>query len=239
MIDIHCHILPGIDDGAVDLDEAVAMGRLAAEDGCRVMFATPHQRHPLWWNDDPALLASLRRELNTALGGAPEILPGAEVRVDSELFDDLEAGVTTPLGNSHYMLVEFARNGLGPAPEEIVHELVVAGWRPIVAHPELLPWLADDLPRIANLVELGAALQITAMSVTGEFGRRPRESVTSLLDAGLPHFLASDSHGVATRPPGLSRARQEVARRWGEDLAEAITRSNPLAVVEDRPLPSW
>ena len=145
MIDIHCHILPGIDDGAENLAESVAMGRMAREDGCEVIFATPHQRHPYWWNDDGDVLAALRDEVSAGLGGAPRILAGAEVRVDSEVLDDLEAGRVTPLGASRYLLVEFARSGIGPDPEDIVHEMVVAGWRPILAHPELLPWIADDL----------------------------------------------------------------------------------------------
>lgn len=239
MIDLHAHLLPGIDDGAGSLDESLAMARRAAADGCEVIVATPHQRHHLWWNADRVRLDALRAELERRLDGAIEILPGAEIRVDSALLDDLDAGLPTPIADGRYLLIEFARNGIGPEPESIVHELVVAGWRPILAHPELLPWIAEDLPRLEDLVELGATLQITAMSVLGRFGRRPRESARALLDAGLAHFLASDCHGIATRPPGLSAAREVIAKGWGEELAERLTDAHPRAVIEDRPLPAW
>lgn len=113
---------------------------------------------------------------------------------------------------------------------------MVAGWRPIFAHPELIPALARDLDRVADLAAAGALFQITAMSLTGDFGRTPRQVCHDLLDRGLAHFVASDAHGVDHRPPGLSRARRCLAERWDEETAERLTRDNPLAVLEDRPL---
>ncbi|MDY7092276.1 MAG: CpsB/CapC family capsule biosynthesis tyrosine phosphatase [Acidobacteriota bacterium] len=239
MIDIHSHVLPGIDDGAEDLPESVAMCRRAAEDGCTAIIATPHQRHRLWWNAESDDLHQLRGLVQSELDGEIQILGGAEIRVDSELLDDLDAGVTTPLAGSRYLLVEFARSGFGPVPEDTIHELSVAGWRPILAHPELLPWLAEDIPRLTQLVELGALLQITAMSVTGEFGQRPQRAVHGLLEARLPHFMASDCHGMATRPPGLSAARELVSQRWGSELAQRLTEIHPRAILEDSELPPW
>jgi protein-tyrosine phosphatase len=118
-----------------------------------------------------------------------------------------------------------------------VHELVVAGWRPVVAHPEFIPWLASDLSVVARLVALGAATQVTAMSLTGDFGRRPQADALALVEAGLVHFVASDSHDLRRRPPGLRRARQTVAGRFGQAAAERLFVENPRAVVEDRPLP--
>lgn len=240
MIDIHSHLLPGIDDGADDLATAVAMCRLAAADGCEAIVATPHQRTTHWENDDLARLAALRDEVARAAGEALEIHLGGEVRVDADFLTELaesdgERG-PAPLAGSRYLLLELDRHHLRIDPEDLVHELVVAGWRPIFAHPEFIPALARDSDRVAGLAAAGALFQITAMSLTGDFGRTARQVCHDLLDRGLVHFVASDAHGVDHRPPGLSRARRLLAERWGEETAARLTRDNPRAVVEDRPL---
>jgi protein-tyrosine phosphatase len=240
VIDLHSHILPGVDDGAATLEEAVAMCRLAAADGCTAMVASPHQRRGDWWNTDTERLAALHRELQAALGDAIRVLPGAEVHVDSQLLADVEqipASGILPLAGSRALLIEFDVLGTPAEGIELVHELAVAGWRPIVAHPEFIPWLAPDPALAARLVELGALLQVTAMSVTGDFGRRPQQDVHALLDLGLVHFVASDAHGTRRRPPGLRRARQAIAARWGEERARQLVTDNPRAVLAGRPLP--
>jgi len=236
MIDLHSHILPGIDDGADTFEEAVEMCRRAEQDGCEAIVATPHQRHQRWWNCDSQQLQQLRSKLQDALGESPRILAGGEIRVDEAVLQDIEAiptsGVQTLAGSRH-LLVEFSRVSEQPPPEPIVHELVVAGWRPILAHPELIPWLSSDLYRLQHLVELGARLQVTAMSITGEFGRRPLAAVREMLDAGMPHFVASDMHGVERRPPGLSRAFRALESGWGKEMALRLTTENPGKVVRD------
>ena len=246
MIDLHCHILPGIDDGAKSLDEAVQMCRLAAAEGVTAMAATPHQRRGEWWNADLPRLAALRDELQQALGSTLQVLPGGEIHVDSQLLIEVEklarpeeapgrAGIL-PLAGSRYLLIEFDTSGGGAEAIHLVHELVVGGWRPILAHPELIPWLATDLGLVEQLVDLGATTQVTAMSVTGEFGRRPHQVTHALIDAGLAHFIASDCHGIRRRPPGLRRAWQTVSGHWGEEAARLLLADHPRAVVEDRPL---
>lgn len=239
MIDLHIHVLPGVDDGPADLEEAVAMCRLAAEDGCTTLVVTPHQRCPRWWNDDPAGLAASLAEVARRLEHPLDLRLGAEVRVDSTLVRELDGHPATgllPLAGSRYLLVEFDRQGMGPDPEPIVDELLAMGWRPIVAHPEFVPQLAADLDRAAALVRGGALLQITAASLEGRFGRAPRRWVQELVHRGLAHFVASDAHGTRWRPPGLSVARDLLARTWGPEAARLLTRENPRAVLDDRPL---
>lgn len=237
MIDIHAHILPGVDDGPETLSEAVRMCRMAVEDGCEAIIATPHQRHPLWENDDLNRLGDLAAELQRAVGSSIQILLGAEIRVDSELLDHLELASwfgLRPLASSRYLLVELDRSGVGPDPFELAHELLLEGWRPVFAHPELLPWFGEDESLLGSLHEAGALFQITAMSVLGEMGRRPRKIAERLLDAGWADFLASDCHAERGRKPGLTKAKEVVARRWGSLVAERLTRSNPRAVLDDR-----
>lgn len=239
MIDLHIHCLPGVDDGARDMDEAIAMCRMAADSGCRALIATPHQRNEQWWNSDSNRLRALLDELSEAVGELPRLYLGGEIRIDSAMLDELlrhpDSGLL-PLAGSSYLLIEFNRFGVGPNPKELVHELRLAGWRPIIAHPEFIPELADDPALLGELVALGALLQVTAMSVTGDFGRQPRRRVARMLSDGVVHFVASDAHSVDWRPPGLSRAHQEIARLWGEDTADRLAVENPLAVLEDRPI---
>ena len=236
MIDLHCHILPGVDDGPATLDEAVAMCRLAAEDGCATMVATPHQRHPSFSAVPRRRLEEVCVELVSALDGVIEVRLGAEVRVDSELLLDLERepSEVIPLAGSRYLLLELGRTEAEPSPEDLVHELRVAGWRPVLAHPEMIHWL--ELDRLVDLVEDGALLQITAAALLNEFGRLPHVRVWTLLEEGLVHFIASDSHSPTWRPPGLSTAFAAIERRLGAALARQLLVDNPARVLADVPL---
>jgi len=241
MIDLHCHILPGVDDGAQSLEEAALMCRLAAADGCTAMVATPHQRRGEWWNDDVEELRDKADALQAAVGSELQVLLGGEVHAHPGLLEEiasLPAGGLLTLAGSRYLLLELGPYHSAGMAADLAHEIVIAGWRPVIAHPELIPWLAPDLGTVQRLIGLGAVVQVTAMSITGEFGRRPQQDVLRLLDAGLVHFVASDSHGPRRRPPGLSRACHAITSRWGEETAVRLTEDNPRAVIEDRPLPA-
>lgn len=240
MIDLHLHLLHSTDDGALDFEQALAMARIAAGDGCAALVATPHQRRDEWQTADPRRLADRLAEIAASTGGSPALHLGAEIRVDSELLSDLadldRSGIL-PLAGSRYLLLELDPFGVGPEPVELVRELLAEGWRPILAHPEVIPFLwesEDDL--LARLAEAGALFQVTAMSVTGEFGRGPKDRVWELLRAGWVQFVASDAHRPDWRPPGLARAHRELSDLLGESTARALTSENPRAVVEGRPL---
>jgi protein-tyrosine phosphatase len=227
MIDLHCHVLPGIDDGPRSLEEAAEMCRMAAAAGCEALVATPHQRKGDWWNCDRAALAALRRELQEAVGPRPRILAGGEIRVDARLLAEIlalplpeanggngaadAAGEAAhgplPLAGSRYLLLELGPEGGVEPAAELVHELSVAGWRPVVAHPEFIHWLAASPASVAQLM-------------------------------GLVHFVASDAHDLRRRPPGLRRAWETIAARWGEAAARELLADNPRAVVAGLPLPS-
>lgn len=237
MIDLHAHFLPGVDDGPETFEQALAMCRLAAADGCTRVVATPHRRRDLWPDRRRAELARLAAELDAAAGAALSVELGAEVRVDSDLVAELDRGESEPLiplGASRVVLLELEPRGWGPDPVAVVRELEARGWRSLIAHVEITPCLRSAPELVGALAAAGAALQVTAMSVTGELGRAPREAAAALFDAGLVHVVASDAHRPDWRPPGLARARAEIARRWGEEVAAAVTEINPAALLADR-----
>jgi protein-tyrosine phosphatase len=244
MIDLHLHLLPEVDDGARDLDEACRMCQMAADDGCEALVATPHQRHDLWDNRDRERLEERLQQVRDAFGTGLDLHLGAEIRIDSELLAELDPPAREPesprattrplsLAGSRYLLLELDRRGPGSDPVALIHELTVGGWIPILAHPEVIHGL-DDLDLAGRLVEAGALFQITAMSLTGDFGPRARTVCERYLDSGFVHFVASDAHGAGWRPPGLTRAREILARHWGEETAERLTRLHAAAVVADQ-----
>ncbi|MEM1247448.1 MAG: CpsB/CapC family capsule biosynthesis tyrosine phosphatase [Acidobacteriota bacterium] len=240
MIDIHSHVLPGIDDGAASLEEAAEMCRRALADGCTAIFATPHVHHPQWPEQSLDEHRRLRSALQARLGLEIRVCGGAELRVDSHYFDVLDRLASDHegllLADSSYLLIEFDWAPVGPNPRSVVHETLLAGYRPIVAHPELYDWLRDPPDLLPKLVERGARLQVTAASLVGNYGRTARIAALRLLDANLVHFVASDCHNLTHRPPGLSEARKLVAKRYGDEHARRLFETNPKAILEDREL---
>lgn len=239
MVDLHTHLLPGADDGPESLTDAIRMCELAAADGITAAVATPHQRHEWWPNADRADLLARFESLLGAVGTTLALSLGAEIRVDSDLLADVDllpGGNLLPLAGSRYLLLELSPAGVGPDPRAVVHELAVAGWGPVLAHPERVPWLAEEPASLLELVERGALLQLTAASVTGEFGRRARECCRFLLDNDVAHFVASDAHDAVRRPPVLSDAFRVIAEGWGEARARRLTEDNPRAVLANRPI---
>ena len=238
-VDIHCHLVPGVDDGSRTLEESLAMCAAAEADGTRAIVATPHQRRDRWPNPDRARLKRHFDELVTAWDGALSLSLGAEISVDSELLDEMDrlpGGTLQPLAGSRYLLLEYPPVAVGPDPRSLIHEMIIAGWRPILAHPERIRWLGGDLDLMRALVEIGARVQLTAMSVTGDLGDRSLSCAEKLLDEGLAHFVASDAHGPESRPPIISRAYKAVVEGWGEDMAARLTIENPTRVLEDLPI---
>ncbi len=241
LIDLHCHVLPGIDDGADSLDEAVAMCRAAAAGGCSAMVATPHLRHNQWWNGERRAIASLHGKLRDCLRGHPKLYLGGEIAVNSasvEEIYELPRGELLTLAGSRYVLLELDWHGIGPDVFEVVHELKILGLFPVIAHPERVRWLATEPALIELLVERGAFMQLTAMSVTGDFGPGIRSLCDDFVKAGLAHFVASDAHDLRLRPPGLRAAYERIAERFGEDAAQRLFAIHPRAVLDDQPLPA-
>ena len=232
MIDLHSHVLPGVDDGARDLDEAVRMCRAAAADGVFAIAATPHVRH-----DHPTTadaLESALAGLRTAVGAEPRLLPGGELDL-AELARPLDELRRFALaGNPGYLLVEMPYHGWPLGLTDVVVRLRADGITAVVAHPERNPDVQNALELLRPAVDEGALVQLTAASVDGRLGRAARACARGLLDAGLAHLVASDAHSPGVRAIGLSSASSALG---GGPLARWLTLDVPRAIVEHDPLP--
>jgi protein-tyrosine phosphatase len=247
VIDIHTHILPGVDDGADALETAVAMCHEAAARGTTAVVLTPHQNHDHWPNLDTARLMQRFETLQTQVGDIVELHLGGEIAVSSDLLDMLELpdrGGLNTLSATRWLLLEFPPIPVGPSPRDIVHEVVTMGFKPLLAHVERIPMLSEDLESLATLVDLGARTQITADSLSGAWGPRAQRRSTDVLSAGLAHVVASDTHNLTRRPPRLDLGRDWIEQNIGSDTAESLVTSNPRAILNDAPVkevtaPEW
>jgi protein-tyrosine phosphatase len=235
VIDLHCHILPGIDDGAPDLAASLAMAEAAVADGIVTIACTPHILPGVYGNDGPgikAAVAALAKVLADA--GIPlELAVGADVHVAPTLIADVRAGRVPTLGGSRYLLLEPPHHVLPPRLEDFAFGLAAAGIIPIITHPERLKWIDGHYPLVQRLASRGVLMQVTAGSVTGKFGGRARYWAERMLDEGIVDVMATDAHDVTRRPPRLAEARDLVAKRCGEDTATGLVATNPLYILEN------
>ena len=237
MIDLHCHILSGIDDGAPDLTESLRMAEAARAEGIRVIAATPHHNKAGW--DNPAdSIRELAERLNGAIaerGLDVRILPGQEMHVNGRFFDEWQAGRVQPIGESRYVLIEFPFDGLPRNAAEVVHELTVAGQVPIIAHPERNRAFLENMDLLAELIRIGAIGQLTSHSLLGTLGRHVQRRSEEMVSRGLVHILASDAHrsGAGGRGFLLKQAYEAVARKFGDTCAETFM-ANAEAVIANR-----
>lgn len=233
MLDLHTHVLPGLDDGAADWDEALAMCRLAAADGIRLLAATPH-----WYpSQDPpeqaTVAAKLERlqELVAVEGLGLELVAGAEVALDSRLGELARQGRLPTLGSGRALLLECPPHTSPRLLPELVYSLRLAGLRPVLAHPERTWSGSKDWGWLAGLVEQGCLVQLTGASLVGDMGAGAKAAALELINRGLAGLIASDAHSADWRPPTLAAAAAEVARLAGDDAARVLTVDAPAALL--------
>lgn len=238
MIDLHNHILPGVDDGASSTLEAVELARLARADGVATIVATPH-RNAWTYREDRADAEARLTDLRLAcrdVGVEMGLLLGGEAFIAPDLADQVQSGLALTLNNGRYLLVEWPVDQYPSWSDEAIFTLQVRGICPIVAHAERYRFVQREPDRLARLVERGVLVQITAASVLGDAGEAARHSAELLLRRGLAHVIATDSHGPTHRPPLLSPARERAREIVGEDRAWALVRDVPGQVVENLPV---
>lgn len=236
MIDIHCHILPDLDDGADSLETSLAMAESAIADGITHVIATPHanSNYPFV----PSLVRTRRDEIQARVAGRLTIATGCDFHLSYENVEALRADPAQfTLNQKNYLLVEFANFSIPASMDQTLHQLQLLGLHPIITHPERNPLIRSQWERVWGWLHRGCFVQVTAQSITGGFGRRAQDAADTLLDAGAIHFIASDAHNLTTRPLRLQPAYDVIAERKGPEIAQALFEENPRAVFEGRPLP--
>lgn len=244
MIDLHCHVLPGVDDGPETWGEALALGARLADEGVTLAVATPHffwARSP---NPDPMVIRAHLARLNHALQGRLRLLPGAEVRIVPEVRDwagrlaqsSANGDRALLLAGTSSVLLEFPPEIIPPGVERLFFELLTVGVRPVLAHPERNSAIRRRPERLRHFVEQGCYVQVDAPSLLGDHGQEARRAALRWIEAELVHVVASDAHGLRARPPKLRRAWEDVVRAYGEAVARALFIENPKAIVEGRDL---
>jgi protein-tyrosine phosphatase len=231
MIDIHSHILPEVDDGARTMEEARAMAEVAIADGITQMVCTPHLFNGISNNPEGIEIVDRVNALQNAIGSGLKVIAGSEAHISHEIAEQAKSGRATRINRLNYMLVEFPTLTVPMGADDLFYRIQLAGVHPILVHPERNAEIQRHPSRVRRFVEQGVFIQVTAMSMTGEFGAEARACAESLLRHQCVHFLASDTHRAERRPPILSRGRDAAAVIIGAERARKLVYDNPLAVV--------
>ena len=237
MIDLHCHLLPGIDDGAHDVDVALEMARMFVADGVTTVACTPHILPGVYHNTGPQILAAtadLQATLD-AEGIDLRLVSGCDAHVVPDFVTGLRSGHLLSLANSRYVLVEPPHHVAPPRLDALFFQILVAGYVPILTHPERLSWLKAQYDMVVRLAQAGVWMQITCGSLAGGFGRDAQYWAERMLEEGLVHILATDAHDTKRRPPLMSQGRKDAARRVGAEEATNLVSVRPKGVLDNLP----
>lgn len=228
MIDIHHHLLFGLDDGASDLETSVAMARMAAKDGITHIVCTPHAN--AHYRFDPDANRDRLDQLQSRLNGEITLGLGCDFHLSFENIDDARKNSARyTINGKKYLLVEFADLSIPQQMTQVFYEFQLAGIQPIITHPERNPIIQNNPQRLDEWLKAGCLAQVTASSLTGRFGRSAMSFSQRLLDENKIHFLATDAHNLESRPPLMKQAFDFVANRCGTETAERLCVANPRA----------
>lgn len=240
MIDLHSHILPGLDDGAANLEAALSIARLAVADGIAQMACTPHVTPGLYNNTTDGISRAVE-SLQSCFHHEDiplKLFVGADIHATPDISARLGSGEIPTLNRSRYFLFEPPHDLAPPGLLQLARNLIAGDFVPIVTHPERLRWIEDGYDVIKQLRNSGALMQLTAASVVGKFGSRARYWSDRMLDEGRVDLIASDTHHPVRRPPLLSKAREMISRRQGEEAADRMTLHTPQAILRNQDLQS-
>ena len=240
MIDIHTHILPAIDDGPTTMTESLEMCRIAVNDGIKKMIATPHVQNGMYDLDANKVLEKIHllNQLVKQEGLDLVIFPGAEVHLSDRLLDAeilKESSILTLNGGKKYILLEFPFQWVPSGTEHVIFKLRSMGFTPILPHLERNFKIQRDPSMIRHFAEMGAILQVTAQSITGDFDAAPMKCALWMLKNNLVHVIASDAHSPAGRPPILTKALKVVSDKLGEEAAKKMVLEHPRMILEGLP----
>ena len=236
MIDIHCHILPQVDDGSKSWEMTLEMCRMAAADGIEHIVATPHANDR--YKYDRQHLSGLVAELKSRASIGPNISLGCDFHLS---YDNLTDALANPekysIEGTNYLLVELSNFSIPVNINDCFAQLGRKGLTPILTHPERNPILQKNPEPVLQWIELGCVVQVTAAVVTGSWGERAWSTAEWLMKRNAVHIVSTDAHDTKHRVPILSAARDTIADFYGAQVAQALVNDNPKAVISNQPLP--
>lgn len=236
MIDIHNHMLFGLDDGARDIDVSVAMAEMSIENGVTHIACTPHSSER--YTFDPELNRERLAMLQERVGDRIELGLGCDFHL---MYDNIEDALAHPgkfsINGKGYLLVEFPNHAIAPGMKDTFFQLSLAGLIPIITHPERNPVLVRQPERLAEWLRGGCYIQITASSLTGSFGKTAQQFSLLLLERNWVHFVATDAHSATSRAPRLRQAYDLLADKYGQETADRLCVKNPRAAYFGEPMP--
>lgn len=235
MIDLHCHILSGVDDGARSLSDSVEMAKQAVQQGIVTIVATPHHMNGKYENRRQAIAGKVK-ELQQKLAAEQiplTILPGQEVRIHGEMVEAFELGEIQPLADSSYVLVEFPFTSVPSYTEQLLFDLQMKGLTPVIAHPERNQQIIEQPDLLYKLINNGALSQVTAASIIGGFGKKVKNFTFQLIEANLTHFIASDAHNIRNRSFKMAEAFDLISSKYDDDIVY-LMKENAALVVEGK-----
>jgi len=239
VIDVHCHILPGVDDGARTIEDSVAMARMAAEAGTTKIVATPHMNHPQFHVPGPVAKQKLA-EVRAAIAAAQipvDVVLAGELHWSAEIGRQLASGEVLPYCEGHkYILFELPMSHVPHATREVMWQLQLSGVFPVLAHPERNMDFERNPDLVHQFRDAGVPCQITAMSLTGDFGRRARKISERWLSEGAIDLVASDGHSARSRPPTLADAARIVRKQAGATVEDWLTNEVPRRILAGEPV---
>jgi protein-tyrosine phosphatase len=236
MIDIHSHILPGIDDGAQTMQDSIDMAKAAVAEGIHTIIATPHHNNGKYENRKSDILALVSKLNETLKSEAIDlnVLPGQECRIYGEILEDYENGhILTLNQSSQYIFIEFPSNSVPRYAERLLYDIQVAGLIPVIVHPERNAELIERPEKLYKLVKNGAVTQLTASSLVGYFGKNIQKFSQQMIEANLTHFIASDAHNTHNRTFKMEEAMDYIERKYGIDTVYYFT-ENAEMLIEDK-----
>lgn len=236
MIDIHCHILPGVDDGPTQLAESIEMAKAAVAEGIRLIIATPHHDNGHYDNPKQTVLNNVNA-LNNVLRAESiglEILPGQEVRITGDLLNNYNAGnVLSLVDGRQYIMIELPSNHVPAYTKRLLYDLQMDGLLPIIVHPERNLELVSSPHLLYEFVKNGALTQITAGSISGFFGKKIKKFSLQLIEANLTHYIASDAHNLTNRKFHMVHAFDEIEKNFGVDMVYGFMDNAELLIQGD------
>lgn len=238
MIDIHCHIMPGIDDGASNVSASISMAEVAFQSGTKSIIATPHcntpHGHRNYWSDETnSLLETLRHELKSRHIPV-DIYKGQEVFLAGDFMELIRQKKLITLNDSRYILVEFSMKESFTQAIDMLQQLISEGYVPVVAHPERYGFVSEDIDTIRMIKDAGALIQINKGSLKGSFGHNALKVSHKIISKRQADFIASDAHGSSGRNPFLADVYEFICSEFSDNYADFLLRKNPENILKNQ-----